>query len=411
VRSHADEASPGHTTHVHVWCGWVQVGSLYTDLADDGTGTGHVVYRRHAGTFFLSCAEVVFAAHAQATHPHRTRHSPTGRHGSRYVTVVATGDASGDVHLAAYQVSLQATALVTAGVVTATVEPAVMRVVEAGPTLAAATTDGDDAGPAIVPEVLFRYKNEYGADVTQAARPSLPVDFLLVNVRGPCPLPGRPPTHLMHAYMCANAYVHAGRCRSSLGHNGLSQQARAPVCDAAAVCGRPSRPCGSGRPAPAPARGHHTRRARAAPVRLSPPLCHYSHRHPKRGTSCVCACVCVCVCVLALALMWGRTLVVAQSDRRALLEVARTPNDAQAYTHLAAQGGWQTLQVILQEAAPVPAPAFAPVRPPARAPVAVNYEEQLALLARMGFEDRERNLRVLRERGGSLEDAIASLIG
>jgi hypothetical protein len=121
--------------------------------------------------------------------------------------------------------------------------------------------------------------------------------------------------------------------------------------------------------------------------------------------------VCVCVCVLALALMWGRTLVVAQSDRRALLEVARTPSDAQAYTHLAAQGGWQTLQVILQEAAPVPVPAFAPVRPPARAPVAVNYEEQLALLARMGFEDRERNLRVLRERGGSLEDAIASLIG
>jgi len=143
---------------------------LYTDLTDDGTGTGKVVCKRHAGTFFMSSAEVVVAAIHQNEHPHRTRHSPTGRFGSKFVTVIATGDTDGAVHLLAYQVSNQAMALVASELVQATVEPAIMRV----------TTETEGR---VIPDILFRFQNEYGTNVTQAAKPSLPVEYLLVNVR------------------------------------------------------------------------------------------------------------------------------------------------------------------------------------------------------------------------------------
>ena len=143
---------------------------LYTDLVDDGTGTGKVQCKRNASTFFLSSAEVVFAATHQNEHPNRTRHSPTGRFGSKFVTVIATGDADGSVHLLAYQVSNQAMALVAAELVQATVEPAVMRVTE--------ETEGH-----IIPDILFKFQNEYGTNVTKAAKPSFTVEFLLVNVR------------------------------------------------------------------------------------------------------------------------------------------------------------------------------------------------------------------------------------
>ena len=143
---------------------------LYTDLTDDGSGAGKVMCKRTAQTYFMSCAEVVFAAGLQNDHPNRTRHSPTGRFGSKFVTVIATGDADQSVHLLAYQVSNQAMALVASGLVQPTVEPAVMRV----------TTETEGR---VIPDILFKFQNEYGTSVTQAAKPSFPVDYLLVNVR------------------------------------------------------------------------------------------------------------------------------------------------------------------------------------------------------------------------------------
>lgn len=63
-------------------------------------------------TFFLSAEECVTAAHLQNLHPNICRLSPDGCFGSKFTTVVVTGDASNHIHFEAYQVSNQAMALV-----------------------------------------------------------------------------------------------------------------------------------------------------------------------------------------------------------------------------------------------------------------------------------------------------------
>jgi len=107
-------------------------------------------------------------------HPSPSKYSNTGKYGSKFVTVVVSGDPSiaegnnNNIGLAAYQVSNQAMAMAQAGIIQPTVDHALMRVVK------------DENR--IIPDVLYRYQNEYGTDVTQAAKPTFPVEYLLVNV-------------------------------------------------------------------------------------------------------------------------------------------------------------------------------------------------------------------------------------
>lgn len=145
------------------------VGMIYTDLRDDGTKTGKVEATRGAHSFFLSSAECLFIADQQRLHPNPCRHSPTGRYGSKFVTVVLTGDEEGSVGVFAYQVSVTAMGMQDAGIVQATTEPALMMTVPA-------------TGDLYVPDVLYQVKNEFGAAVQMMARPTFPVDFFVVSV-------------------------------------------------------------------------------------------------------------------------------------------------------------------------------------------------------------------------------------
>ncbi|KAI8810108.1 NPL4 family-domain-containing protein [Cladochytrium replicatum] len=149
--------------------GLTRVGIIFTDLTDDGTSTGKVICKRHSESYFLSSAECIFAAQQQSQHPVKSRYSETGNFGSRFVTCVVSGNEEGNIDISSFQVSNTCMAMVNADIIEASVNPSLMRVKES--TL-----------KHYVPEVFFKYKNEYGIMVQEAAKPTFPIEYLLVTV-------------------------------------------------------------------------------------------------------------------------------------------------------------------------------------------------------------------------------------
>ena len=152
------------------------VGYIFTDLDPTPEDRTKNVYKRHPDSFFLSSLEVLFASHLQSQYTTPSRSSPSGYFASRLVTAVLTATKDGDVDIAAYQVSEQAVGMVQADMIEASVSPGIMRVKE--------DSRGEDGGKVrYVPDVFFRYRNEYGIEVKKSAKPAFPVEYLLVNVR------------------------------------------------------------------------------------------------------------------------------------------------------------------------------------------------------------------------------------
>jgi nuclear protein localization family protein 4 len=151
------------------------VGYIFTDLDPTLEDRTKNVYKRHPNSFYLSSLEAVFAATLQKANPTASRSSPTGSFSSRFVTAVLTATEDGQVDIAAYQVSEQACAMVDADMIEASVDPGIMRVKE---------EDRSHDSARYVPDVFFRFKNEYGLEVKQSAKPCFPVEYLLVNVSG-----------------------------------------------------------------------------------------------------------------------------------------------------------------------------------------------------------------------------------
>jgi nuclear protein localization family protein 4 len=149
------------------------VGYIFTDLDPSEEDRTKNIYKRHPGSYFLSSLEVLFAARLQLQSPTPSRSSVTGFFSSRLVTAVATATEDGNVDISAYQVSEQASAMADADMIEASVDPGIMRIKE---------EDRSGDNPRYVPDVFFRYKNEYGLDVQKSAKPCFPVEYLLVNV-------------------------------------------------------------------------------------------------------------------------------------------------------------------------------------------------------------------------------------
>ena len=57
-------------------------------------------------SYFLSAEECINAAHLQNKYPNPCRWSSDGEYGSKFVTVVVTGDKENQIHFEAYQVSI-----------------------------------------------------------------------------------------------------------------------------------------------------------------------------------------------------------------------------------------------------------------------------------------------------------------
>ena len=145
------------------------MGWIFTDLLAEDSIKGTVKHLRGADSYFLSAEETVTAAYLQTKHPNMCKIAKNGCFGSKFVTVCATGNSENQIHFEAYQISNQGMALVRDNCLVPTHDC---------PGLAYAKESSSEQ---YVPDVFYKYKDEFGNERTQLGRP-LPIEYLLIDV-------------------------------------------------------------------------------------------------------------------------------------------------------------------------------------------------------------------------------------
>ena len=151
--------------------GLVKVGWILSDLVAADRNSGQVAKNfRNSDTHFLTAEECVTAATFQNNHPNPCRLASNGYYGSKFTTVIVSGDKEQQISFEGYQVSNQCMALVADDCLLPTIDaPELGYVRESSPEL-------------FVSDVYYKMKDDYGNEVTKLARP-LPLEYLLTEVR------------------------------------------------------------------------------------------------------------------------------------------------------------------------------------------------------------------------------------
>ncbi|VDM46229.1 unnamed protein product [Toxocara canis] len=155
-----------------------RIGWIFTDLwsADATKGTVHCT--RHKDSFFLSAQECITAGYLQNKYRNVTDFCSDRYFGSKFTTVIASGDQSEHINFSGYQVSNQCAAMVEANILCPTSHPELAYLRE------------KPLFPAhYITNVHFMEKNEYGVETMRDGRP-MPVEYLLVDV--PAGMPKEP---------------------------------------------------------------------------------------------------------------------------------------------------------------------------------------------------------------------------
>jgi Nuclear pore protein len=159
--------------------GLYKVGVTFTDLTDSGNNDGSVLCKRHKDSYFLTNLEILMTARNQLLHRNPTKFEQSGYYSSKFVTCVISGGLEGEIEPRSYQVSLSAEALVKADIITASTQPSKLYINSSNDTR-------------YVPDVQYLELNEYGLEVKTNAKPTFPVDFLLVSLSDSFPMDPKP---------------------------------------------------------------------------------------------------------------------------------------------------------------------------------------------------------------------------
>ncbi|ODV87544.1 hypothetical protein CANARDRAFT_21491 [[Candida] arabinofermentans NRRL YB-2248] len=149
--------------------GLLPIGIIFTDLADAGNGDGTVICKRHKDSFFLSSLELVFAVKWQLKFPNICKWSDSNQFSSKFVTCIISGNTKGEIDIEAYQISECGESLLKADLISPSTHPNEVYI----------NPQNDER---YVPEIFYQKINEYGLTIKQNAKPSFPVEYLLVSL-------------------------------------------------------------------------------------------------------------------------------------------------------------------------------------------------------------------------------------
>ncbi|XP_077980662.1 nuclear protein localization protein 4 homolog [Glandiceps talaboti] len=152
-----------------------KVGWIFTDLLAEDLRLGTVKHVRNMDAHFLSSEECIMAGEFQNQHPNPCKLATDGKFGSKFVTVIVTGDSTNQIHTEAYQVSNQCMALVRDDCLIPTKDAPELGYIK------------ESSNEQYVPDVFYQMKDSYGNEVKLLARP-LPVEYLIIDVPAAFPL-------------------------------------------------------------------------------------------------------------------------------------------------------------------------------------------------------------------------------